>query len=191
MHRLVKTIIQGKCRLYSGWSVYVDLLPWWTQVGLPAMEYLKLETCLWSIWVTCWVTRSGGRSWWWDHRAEPLCQRHSFGHFCRGGEALICIGNVTCLCHIYQDSWYWSLIFFAKNNLPSPTWVIFSNSFGKKYPKENLKEKRVTSAPFCTGCFSPWQSCSGRGFMWWEWDFFYSLQNRDALTSRSFCPFGI
>ena len=28
MHRLVTTIIQGKCRLYSGWSVYVDLLHW-------------------------------------------------------------------------------------------------------------------------------------------------------------------
>lgn len=191
MHRLVTTIIQGKCRLYSGWSVYVDLLHWWTQVGLPATEALKLETCLWSIWVTWWVTRSGGQSWWWDHRAEPLHQRHSFGHFGRGGEALICTGNVMPLSHMYQDSWYWSLLFFDKNNLPSPIWMIFSNSFGKKYPKENLKEKTVISAPFCTGCFSSWQSCSGRRYMWWEWDFWYSLQNWDALTWRSFCPFGI
>lgn len=37
-------------------------------------------------------------------QGRTFAPRHSFGHFCGGGEALICTGNVMPLFHVYQDS---------------------------------------------------------------------------------------
>lgn len=85
---------------------------------------------------------------------------------------------------------YWQKI------LPPALWTRFGDSFGKEYPKKNLKEKSGRShlPPFAQSrvqAVSLLVSLAGRGFMWWEWEFWYSLQNWDALTWRSFCPYGI
>lgn len=87
MHRLVTTVIQGKCDCIVG-GQYMDLLPGEHRWGLPATECLEVgDLSLEHLGDLLVTTGQGARAGMVRPQGRTLHQRHSFGHPV-SGEAL-------------------------------------------------------------------------------------------------------